>query len=43
MFLSVSEVVRTKFGAGRCVSVRDPDGTMFEEMLVECKGKLRKC
>jgi hypothetical protein len=41
MFLSVWEVVRTMFGAGRCLSVRDPDGTMSEEMLLGCKGKLK--
>jgi hypothetical protein len=42
MFLSVREVVRMKFGARRCLSARDPDGTMFEETLLGCKGKLGK-
>jgi hypothetical protein len=31
MFLSVWEVVRTKFGARRCLSVREPEGTMLRK------------
>jgi hypothetical protein len=41
MFLSVLAVVKTLFGAGACLSVRDTVGTMFEEMLLECEGKLK--